>query len=245
MKKPIALSALFFFASTLCFVPGVCAANASYQKATELYNAIEYKQAAPLFEQAIVEGGLSASENVKARECLAEIYVGLGSTLQAVEQYRQLLLNDRNYKPGPEASPPMMDAFKEAKSKLPPPAVAKKEEPKKEKPKKQSNWRKALGWTLIGGGIGMAAVGGAMFGMAYSEHDKFVNAASAGAANSARDMGRTDEAVGWTLGGLGLVSIGVGAYFVVEGNKQTPRAAVYGGYMAQNGLHAATMAIVW
>lgn len=82
--------------------------------------------------------------------------------------------------------------------------------------------RKTIGYSLLGVGLGLAAVGGASYLLAGQKHSEYEDADNADDAEAARDAGRLYENIGMGAIGLGVVSTGVGIYFL----SASPRGGV-------------------
>lgn len=252
MKKlTLYLTLICFFCSTIP-ASKAFAANTDYEEALRLFAAIEYRKAEPLLLKALSKGALSAAEIVKARECLAEIYVATSQDEKAVEQYRLLLDRDLSYSLSSDASPSLRQAYSKARAKMPP-VVATKETPKQKPIEKKtaisSKTRKTLGWTLVGVGGGLLVGGCVSYLLAGQKDNVFKNANRASDAKAARHYGQTYETIGMTSLGLGAASTGVGIYFLASPSGKKSAAAsdsgMITGFSSDGHRHTALFGWAW
>jgi len=86
--------------------------------------------------------------------------------------------------------------------------------------------RRIVGYSLIGGGAGLIAVGGICMGLAASSAKDARNAKTTAEWNSAKSSGRTKAVVGDVLAGTGLVAAGFGLYYVLSHPHSSAPTAV-------------------
>jgi len=262
MKKVL----IFFFVHSILlfaiFVSEPLAKDSSFEEALKLIEKIEYRQAEPLFLKAIESGNLSKEETIMAREYLAEIYISQGNSEAAESQYLEILMLNKTYSPKELLSPPLRKTLKAAKSKYlvissestptpRPPKVAKVKIKNKPKTKTgmSSKGRKTLGWTLVGIGGGLIVGGGVSYMLAGQKNDEFKNVDNADDANSARDAGQMYETIGMTTIGLGVVSTGIGIYFLIptSGGKSASNSGdgIFAGVSTDGKSHLAAFGWSW
>lgn len=199
------------------------AGQRDFKKAVLLFDAMEYRQALPLFLSEIESGNLTKKRRVLARQYLAEIYVGLRQNDHAIEQYRALLRIDPDYSPTSDSSPAILSAFNTARTKERTidtvPELGKEPQP-------TISINKQIGWGLVGTGGGLIVLGSVGYILADQEHRIYTGTDDEDTANTARSSGQTYEIIGMTGLGLGVVSTGIGIYFLVTESKRKKTGSI-------------------
>jgi len=223
MKKIALHVTLFCFFWSMVPVSSVFAGGENYEEAMRLFAAIEYRKAEPLFLKSLSGGNLSSAEIVKSRECLAEIYVGMGQTGKAVEQYTHLLEDNRSYTISSQASPPMRQAYKQARAILP--LVVVKEEPEKGTPKKGDSGKiRTAAWICTGVAVAGIGTGAVFYVRSQDYHDSYTEADTEDDANDARSGGQTAQSISQAGFAVGIVSGAAATYFFLSGKDSSKSA---------------------
>ena len=200
------------------------AGQSNFEKAVSLFDTMEYQQALPLFFSAVETDTLTKKQMERARQSLAEIYVGLRQSDKAVEQYRALLRIDPGFSPSSSSSPAILRAFNKARSQEQ--AISTIPDIGKKSQSGISKNKQKLGWGLVGAGGGLVLLGSVGYILADQEHRTFTGADDSDAAKIARTNGQTYEIIGMTGLGLGVVSTGIGIYFLVTESKRKKTGSI-------------------
>ena len=236
--------------SLICLISMFClfapitkswANNSAYNRAMELFSSLEYRQAEPLFLEALRLGDLTKLEKIKVHECLAEIYAGLNQNDKAIEQYRKILELEQSYILQSDASPKLLETLAKARAQMPPPVMT--EQQKSAKATKSSNKSsRTAAWictSIVVVGIG---VGSGFYAGAASEYNKFKNAGGKVQADTYRDRVRQYQAISVTGFGVGLAA-GIAAIpLFIYGYKDTKTSLWY---VPENGNQKIVLEIQW
>lgn len=202
------------------------AGNAAYNRAMELFKALEYLPAQPLFQKALGSGDLTIDEKIKAHESLAEIYVALNQSDKALDQYKEILRLKPDYAISPDSSPKLLDVFTEARVQTPVPIVKNGKEPAI----KSMDSRKAMrvaAWICTGVAIAGIGTGAGFYFLGNDKYQEFQDATKKSDADSARDEARTYQTISQAGFGVGLTAGIVAIPLFVYGYKDVETAFFY------------------
>lgn len=191
------------------------------------YDASAYDDALRLLGEAIAKPSLyTAAQRAKAHRYLAMALIAFDRADEAREQFILSLDLEPDFRFDPVmTSPKIVRVFEEARAmrgikKMPPTPMAATSEPPSE-----SNWRRPVGWTLVGTGGAALLTATTTWALAWSTHAQYESEDSdQDRVDDLRAKGKNYVAVTQIAGVVGVALAGTGLYLLLTDDAAGPSA---------------------
>jgi tetratricopeptide (TPR) repeat protein len=184
--------------------------SAMLAAAQKLYDDAQYEEALDAWRTALKEDVCQGAEKVQLHSGLAKAHVALGDMDAALREMKNALRLDPQLTLDPrQTSPKLLHVLHQAREELrastpPPPPPVEIRPAARERP---MSAQRTAAWATFGTGLALAAGGGTMLGLAFSENDRQVAAAD-DKDWDARDehWAKTKTYASWSYALLGLAA---------------------------------------